>query len=417
MRRCRRFASSATLLFGSSGLVGLLGPLGLLALLALPGIAAGAAPPPPVAFVGVNVLTMAGGKVLPDQTVLVRGGTVEALGPSGSLPVPPDALVVEGKGRTLLPGLVESHAHFDSLVEPRPDFGDGPLFLAHGVTTVVNLRGQPVHLEWKRRLSEGSLLGPNLYTSGEFVNEPRVRTPAEVEQEVLRQKREGYDLVKFRQVVDDATWETLTTVGLPLDSYLRLCEVARREGMPLVGHAPDTLGLDALLRSGQALAHSGEMNVLWFLPSRGLVPNLLAALAGLGVLALVLLARGVAGLVRRLRNRPHPEVPGALRRTVALSGGMAAVTLAATACGLLAVPGGLLFGSRPLLALYTLLGLLLAAGAVGLVVLAGRLWRDPSARPSARAQATLLAAASLAVAVPFATRWVPVAWRSTDAGI
>lgn len=402
MRTRRRFFPSAAFLPG---------------LLALKCLAAEAPPPPPVAFVGVSVLAMTGVRALPDQTVLVRDGKIEAMGPAASLPVPPDALVVEGKGRTLLPGLVESHAHLDSLVEPRPDFGDGPLFLAYGVTTVVNLRGQPAQLAWKRRLADGSLLGPSLYTSGEFVNEPRVRTPAEVEAEVLRQKRDGYDLVKFRQVVDDATWETLTTVGLPLDSYLKLCEVARREGMPLVGHAPDTLGLDALLESGQALAHSGEMNVLWFLPSHGLKANLLAALAGILALALLLAARGVEGLVRRLRKRPRPEPPLAFRRAVALSGWVVAVAVTAAACGLLAIPGGLLYGSRPLLVLYTLLGLALAAGTLALLLLAGRLWRDPTARLPARAQAALLAAASLAVAVPFATHWVPVAWRSTDAGI
>ena len=89
------------------------------------------------------------------------------------------------------------HVHLDSLVQARPKFGDAPLFLAYGITTVLNLRGEPEHLAWRQRIRNGKLLAPNLYTSGEFINEPRERTPDEVEREIVSQFRAGYDVIKY----------------------------------------------------------------------------------------------------------------------------------------------------------------------------------------------------------------------------
>jgi hypothetical protein len=123
--------------------------------------------------------------------------------------------------------------------------------LAHGVTTVVNLAGAPVHLEWRRRIERGELIGPTIYTSGPFVNEPRVRTAEEVEREVRAQAREGYDLIKYHEIMYQPDPRDNTTTGLSLASYLRMNEVAREIGIPLVGHAPVNLGLEALLQAPQ----------------------------------------------------------------------------------------------------------------------------------------------------------------------
>ena len=89
----------------------------------------------------------------------------------------------------------------------RDDFADAPLYLAYGVTTVLNLSGTPTILEWHKRVEAGTLLGPTIYTSGPFVNEPRVNTPEEVERDIVAQAQQGYDLIKFHEFPS-------TTIGL-----------------------------------------------------------------------------------------------------------------------------------------------------------------------------------------------------------
>src|SRR5688572_3877778 len=123
---------------------------------------------PAIAFVNVNLISMDREDVQTGQTVVVERGRIVAIGTASP---PKGATVVDGTGRFLLPGLTDSHVHLTTdmpWAPARPDFGDAPLYLAHGVTTVVNLRGTPAQLEWKRRIETGGMLGPTIYTSGEF---------------------------------------------------------------------------------------------------------------------------------------------------------------------------------------------------------------------------------------------------------
>src|SRR5205823_14178136 len=96
-------------------------------------------------------------RVEPGQTVIVRGDRIVAIGASADVPVPPDATVIQGDGRYLIPGLTDAHVHLTTdmpWAPARPDFGDAPLYLAHGVTTVINLGGTPAQLEWRRRVKD-----------------------------------------------------------------------------------------------------------------------------------------------------------------------------------------------------------------------------------------------------------------------
>jgi len=63
------------------------------------------------AFVNVNVIPMTTEVVVSGQTVIVADGVIVAIGDVDSLPVPKDALVVDGTDRFLMPGLAEMHAH------------------------------------------------------------------------------------------------------------------------------------------------------------------------------------------------------------------------------------------------------------------------------------------------------------------
>ena len=197
-----------------------------------------------IAFVNVTVLPMDGDRVLTDHTVLVQGDRIVAVGPSSRIAIPEGATRIDARGRFLMPGLADLHVH---QAGPREmQLALLKMYVVNGVTTILNMRGTPEHLAIRRDIAEGRVLGPTLYTTGPFVNEPFVVTADSVEQEVVAQKRAGYDFIKVHG-------------DLTRDAYARLNAVARREGIRVIGHAPRNLGVDALFAERQyAVAHAEE---------------------------------------------------------------------------------------------------------------------------------------------------------------
>jgi predicted amidohydrolase YtcJ len=89
----------------------------------------------------VNVIPLDRERVEHGRTVLVRGDRIAAVGSRYAVTVPSDATVIDGSGQYLVPGLTDAHVHLPGsfLAKTRDDFGDAPIYLAYGVTTVVNL--------------------------------------------------------------------------------------------------------------------------------------------------------------------------------------------------------------------------------------------------------------------------------------
>ena len=84
-----------------------------------------------IAFAGVNVLPMTSETVLSNQTVIVDRGTIKSIEPAGQSPVPAGAVVVDGRGKYLMPGLADMHFHLSAAEELN-------LCLANGVTTAFH---------------------------------------------------------------------------------------------------------------------------------------------------------------------------------------------------------------------------------------------------------------------------------------
>ena len=219
--------------------------MGLLLALSLPSAAQQrpATDEPVVAFVDVNVLPMDTERVLANQTVVVEGPTIVAMGPSDTVVVPDEALEIQGNGTAyLMPGLADMHIH---LAQHSASWL--PLFLVNGVTTVLNLRGAPSHLKLRQGVLDGSILGPTIYTSGPFANQPALKTPEDAERVVRAQKKAGYDFIKIHGKLTRETFE-------------RVMEVAREEGIPVTGHAPRNLSFNAVLDVGMpSIVHAEEL--------------------------------------------------------------------------------------------------------------------------------------------------------------
>src|SRR5262245_43805899 len=347
-----------------------------------------------IAFVNVNVLPMDRERIESDRTVVVRGDRIVAVGAAADTRVPPDATTIDGAGRYLLPGLVDADVHLLGFGPgPRENFADGPLYLANGITTVVNLGGpssprRVMELDWKRRVEAGTMVGPTIYTAGAFVNEPRVTTPDEVERDVRAQARDGYDIIKYHELDD-------TTTGLSLASYRRMIETARELGMPLVGHAPNYLGVDAMLEARQPLAHIGNLSNIYFLPLA----------SHRGYLLITATAFFVLIATAALSGAPRFSRPVVLATFAAL------VSLGSF------LPGGPMFGSVALRAIFTALTTVVALASIASLVRTGRLSRDGRAPASTMIRAAVASFASAMLAVVLATFWTPIAWRSTSGGI
>jgi hypothetical protein len=379
-------------------------------------------PSPPegeeTAFVNVNTITLNDDAVRRDQVVLVRRGRIVAMGSRSQIPVPTGATVIEGGGRYLVPGLTDSHVHLDGdgtrIGTSRDDFGDGPLYLAYGVTSIVNLRGLPQHLEWRRRVDDGTLIGPTIYTAGDFVNEPRVVTPDDVRRDIESQVADGYDLIKFREVYSREAG-FLTTEGLSLESYRRLSEVARELGVPVTGHAPVNLGLDALLDSGQTLAHIGALSEIHFLPM--LHHPMWIGVTAMAFFALTVIAvtSGLATMTNRWRVLPPP--PRAVSRVRELAGLQLLAAAIAAASAILFLPGGPLFESATLRVVFTVMLVLVAAATTAIVFAMVTIWSEHETSRAARVQAVVASVAGVALAWAAFAFWVPVIWRSSDRGI
>ena len=205
----------------------------------------------PAAFIDVTVVPMVGDKAVPGQTVVVRDGRIAAVGPSGRVDVPADARRISGAGKYLMPGLVDAHFHLQSN-------GDDArllrLLLANGVTSILNLYGTPSILDLRARVATGEVAGPTIYTSGPYISDaPRWQPDAdEVERLILEQKRAGYDLIK-------------THGDFSREAFQRLCAVAHREHMKIIGHAPRNLGVEPMFEGHMdAVAHGEEFIYAYF---------------------------------------------------------------------------------------------------------------------------------------------------------
>jgi len=185
-------------------------------------------------FTGVSVIPMDREEVLQNQTVIVENGRIAYVG--GPRNAPTGATVVDGRGKFLIPGIAEFHAHVPSgagAVNARRAL---TLYVLAGVTTARGMLGAPMHLAVRDSIAAGQLFGPRLLTSGPSFNNNSVTSPAVAIAMVTDQKKAGYDLLKIHP-------------GVPRIAFDSLAATANRLRIPFSGHVPLEIGLDVALTS------------------------------------------------------------------------------------------------------------------------------------------------------------------------
>ena len=129
---------------------------------------------------------------MPDATVLIRGDRIVAVGPSATTKVPDGATRIDGRGRWLIPGMIDGHVHFfqSGNLYTRPDVADFnavmpyakevarnqarlpatfKVWLASGVTSVIDVGG-PFWNFQVRDAANNSSAAPRVATTGPLIS-------------------------------------------------------------------------------------------------------------------------------------------------------------------------------------------------------------------------------------------------------
>ncbi len=190
-----------------------------------------------IVFIHVDILPMNKEKLIRDQTVVIRNGRIQSIKPSSNKKI--TGTVIDGKGKFLMPGLGEMHAHIPPVNDIEPMKKVLTLFLANGVTTIRGMLGHPVHLELRKKVADGSIPGPTIITSGPSLNGNSVASPADGALMVHEQKKMGYDFLKLHP-------------GLSKEKFIAITKAAYEAGIPFAGHVSFNVGVWLAISSGYA---------------------------------------------------------------------------------------------------------------------------------------------------------------------
>ncbi|HZS05490.1 MAG TPA: amidohydrolase family protein [Blastocatellia bacterium] len=211
------------------------------------------------AFIGARVIDGTGKAPIENAVVVVRGGRIEAVGPSGKVAIPAGAERIDVSGKTIIPGLINAHGHVGATrgLLSRPEYYTREnvtehlrLYARYGVTTVFSLGGDgPQAIELRDAQDSPALDRARLYVAGPVLTPA---TPEEARQLVEKVAAMKADIVKIR--VDDNLG---TTPKMPAPIYQAVIEQAHRSGLRVAAHMFYLEDARSLLRSGvDFLAHS-----------------------------------------------------------------------------------------------------------------------------------------------------------------
>jgi imidazolonepropionase-like amidohydrolase len=209
-------------------------------------------------FRDATIVDVVNGSSHSDEDVIVRGDRIDSVQRTSSRTIQA-CKTVDAQNRFLIPGLVDTHIHmmgYSRVGNGDRDTQDAilSLLVANGVTTAVVMEGTPEILELRREIAAGRRAGPILYSAGlifqashtgELPGRRTFDSPEEVRREIEDEKRLGYDFIKVHG-------------AMPQETYAALLETARRLNMPVIGHVPDNLGLQAALDGGQVMIAHAE---------------------------------------------------------------------------------------------------------------------------------------------------------------
>jgi imidazolonepropionase-like amidohydrolase len=196
-----------------------------------------------VAIVGATLIDGRGGAAVSDSVVIVRGDRIATVGNRMSVRIPSGVEVIDARGLTLLPGLIDSHFHID---------GDDPLpalYLSHGVTS---LRDPGQWIEAYDAARKASAPVPRLFLCGPHLDSPPPAYPND--SYIVRDADETRNAVN--RFVDDGASAIKVYFRLPLALIKIAIETAHSRGVPVMGHLEIVDARDAINAGIDGIEHA-----------------------------------------------------------------------------------------------------------------------------------------------------------------
>jgi imidazolonepropionase-like amidohydrolase len=197
-----------------------------------------------LALVGATLVDATGAPALPNATVVVEKGRIIAAGPSASTTVPASARRIDVAGKTIIPGLWDSHAHLHQIEWI-------PTYIAAGVTSVRDMGSEwPLLVAMRSAIRSGKVTGSNLFFAG-LIDGPGLQgfgefsasTPEEGRAIVRRYHQLGFEMIKIY-------------MALAPEVMAAICSEAHKLDMRCTGHVPTSMDLHEAIDAGMdQLAH------------------------------------------------------------------------------------------------------------------------------------------------------------------
>ncbi|MBQ4822751.1 amidohydrolase family protein [Aquimarina sp. MMG016] len=122
-----------------------------------------------IAFTNARIITMEGDQVIEEGTIIIKGNRIEKLGKASDISVPTDAKVFNVKGKTIMPGIVDAHAHIGGFRYGLTTQKHWQLYanLAFGVTTSHDPSANTESIfTMSEMIKAGKMVGPRIYSTG-----------------------------------------------------------------------------------------------------------------------------------------------------------------------------------------------------------------------------------------------------------
>lgn len=208
--------------------------------------------PRAIVFRGATVIDGTGRPPILSATIVVTGDRIAAVGPDASIAVPPDAQVVDARGRTIFPGLADLHVHLQGGWDgERADYLNFGRYLDSllysGVTTVLDTgNSMPFITQIKQEIDAGRLRGPRVFCVGPMIDSPDPIWPS------LAEPLSSYGQVPrlLQRLVDNHVDMVKGYAGLSDLHLTALAQEAKRLGLRVIVDVWERNGAPSVARTG-----------------------------------------------------------------------------------------------------------------------------------------------------------------------
>ncbi|WP_422079621.1 amidohydrolase family protein [Ulvibacterium sp.] len=187
----------------------------------------------------VNIIDVRNGKILENHQVMIDSGKIQGISQNIEN-TEGYQTKIQGKGKFMLPGLAEMHAHIPSPPTSNERTEDVLfLYLSNGITTIRGMLGHPSHLELREKAKNGDITSPRIFTSSPSLNGNTVTSKEEAISKVTAYQKAGYDFLKIHP-------------GIQLEVFDQIVRTSNEVGIPFAGHVPVDVGIRHALKSKYA---------------------------------------------------------------------------------------------------------------------------------------------------------------------